>query len=110
SRLRDEMRRWEKVLLARRYQGLADTIESARGRLEQARAHDTRPAARLAEVESDLSRMRLEMTAADEAATRARDAVHAHELEINRRQQQIALDPQPGGMTQILAPERAPAR
>jgi chromosome segregation protein len=110
ARLRDEMRRWEKVLLARRYQGLADTIESARGRLDQARANEAAAAARLAEVESDLSRLRLEMTAADEAATRTRDAVHAHELEINRRQQQIALDTQQGGMLQVRAEELAVER
>ena len=45
ARLRDEMRRWEKVLLARRYQGLADTIESARGRLD--RRAPTKPPPRL---------------------------------------------------------------
>ena len=31
QRLRDELRRWEKVLFARRYRQLAETIESARG-------------------------------------------------------------------------------
>src|SRR5262249_32406143 len=36
-RLRDELRRWEKVLFARKYRQLAETIESARGRLGGAR-------------------------------------------------------------------------
>jgi chromosome segregation protein len=110
GRLRDEMRRWEKVLLARRYQGLAETIESARARLDLARENEASATARLAEVENDLSRMRLEMTAADEAATRARDTVHAQELEINRRQQQIALDTQQGAMLQTRAEELAAER
>jgi chromosome segregation protein len=110
ARLRDEMRRWEKVLLARKYQGLAETIESARARLDQARVNEAGAAARLAEVESDLARMRLELAAADQAATDAREAVHTHELEINRRQQQIALDTQQGEMLQIRAEELAAER
>ena len=36
-RLRDEMRRWEKVLFARRYRTLGEMIESARARLADAR-------------------------------------------------------------------------
>jgi chromosome segregation protein len=110
GRLRDEMRRWEKVLLARKYQGLAETIESARARLEQARENEAGAAARLAEVETDLSRMRLELTSADEVATETRDAMHAHELEINRRQQQIALDTQQAAMLQVRAEELATER
>ncbi len=46
----------------------------------------------MAEVESDLSRLRLELTEADARATAAREAAHACELDINRRQQQIAFD------------------
>ena len=37
TRLRDEMRRWEKVLFARRYRTLSEAIESARARLNEAR-------------------------------------------------------------------------
>ncbi|MEO8682024.1 MAG: chromosome segregation protein SMC [Vicinamibacterales bacterium] len=105
TRLRDEMRRWEKVLFARRYRALSDAIESARGRLAEAREHEAAASARLAEVESDLSRIRLELAAADAAATHAREAVHAHELEINRRQQQIALDTQQADMLHTRAAE-----
>ncbi|HMB81207.1 MAG TPA: AAA family ATPase, partial [Vicinamibacterales bacterium] len=37
QKLRDEARRWEKVLFARKYRQLAETIESARARLTDAR-------------------------------------------------------------------------
>jgi chromosome segregation protein len=105
TRLRDEMRRWEKVLFARRYRALSEAIESARGRLAEARENETAASARLAEVETDLSRIRIELAAADAAATAAREAVHAHELEINRRQQQIALDTQQAAMLHTRAGE-----
>ncbi len=105
ARLRDEMRRWEKVLFARRYRTLGEVIESARGRLHDTRAHETRASARLAEVENELGRLRLELATAEAAAARAREAAHARELEINRRQQQIALDTQQAGMLQARADE-----
>ena len=98
TRLRDEMRRWEKVLFARRYRTLSDAIESARARLSEARTNEAAASARLAEVENELGRIRIELAAADAAATGARETVHAHELEINRRQQQIALDTQQSAM------------
>ncbi len=105
TRLRDEMRRWEKVLFARRYRTLSDAIETARARLQEARTNETSAAARLAEVENDLSRIRIELATADHAATAARETVHGHELEINRRQQQIALDTQQAEMLQARAAE-----
>src|ERR671910_2973964 len=94
TRLRDEMRRWEKVLFARRYRSLSEAIEAAPARLNEARTNEAAASARLAEVENELGRIRLELATADAAATQARETVHAHELEINRRQQQIALDTQ----------------
>jgi chromosome segregation protein len=105
TRLRDEMRRWEKVLFARRYRSLAEAIESARARLHEARTNEAAASARLAEVENDLGRIRIELATADAAATQAREAVHAHELEINRRQQQIALDTQQAEMLKQRADE-----
>ena len=51
QRLRDELRRWEKVLFARKYRQLAETIESARARLAEARERESAAAARVAEVE-----------------------------------------------------------
>ena len=105
SRLRDEMRRWEKVLFARRYRTLSDAIETARTRLQDARTNETAAAARLAEVENDLARIRIELASADATATNARETVHVHELEINRRQQQIALDTQQAEMLRARADE-----
>jgi chromosome segregation protein len=92
QKLRDELRRWEKVLFARKYRQLAETIESARARLAEARERESTAAARLSEVESDLSRMRIELTEAEARATAAREAAHACELSINRQQQQIEFD------------------
>src|SRR5438046_2368364 len=57
-RLRDELRRWEKVLFARKYRQLAETIESARTRLADARERETVAAGRVGAVEADLGRMR----------------------------------------------------
>src|SRR5687767_10998265 len=105
TRLRDEMRRWEKVLFARRYRTLSDAIASARARLNDARTNEAAASARLAEVENELGRIRIELATADESASQARETVHAHELEINRRQQQIALDTQQAEMLLTRADE-----
>jgi chromosome segregation protein len=91
-RLRDELRHSEKVLLARKYRQLADTIESARRRLTEARERESTAAAHVAEIESDLARIRIVLVEAEASATSAREAVHAGELEINRLQQQTAFD------------------
>src|SRR5918993_1403455 len=93
-RLRDELRRWEKVQFANRYRRLAEAIEAARGKLADARARETAAAAHLAEIEASLERLRLELTEADARATSSRETAHARELEIGRLQQQIALDRQ----------------
>ena len=61
QKLRDELRRWEKVLFARKYRQLAETIESARARLGDARERESVAAGRVAEVESDLGRVRIEL-------------------------------------------------
>ena len=92
KRLRDELRRWEKVLFARRYRELAQSIESARSRLTEARERETGAAARLSEVEADLSRLRIEQAEADAHVTRVREDAHARELDINRRQQQLEFN------------------
>jgi chromosome segregation protein len=88
KKLRDELRRWEKVLFARRYRELAQSIEGARTRLTEARERETAAGARLAEVEADLSRLRIEQAEADNRAAGVREDAHARELDINRRQQQ----------------------
>ncbi len=107
ARLRDEMRRWERVLFARRYRVLGEVIESARARLASTREQEVAAAARLAEVENDLGRLRIELATAEAAATSVREAAHGRELEINRRQQQIALDTQQAEMLQARGAELA---
>ena len=92
QKLRDQLRRWEKVLFARKYRQLAETIDSARARLADARERESAAAAHLAGVEADLSRMRIELAEAEARATAAREAAHACELAINRQQQQITFD------------------
>ena len=94
KRLREELRRWEKVQFAQRYRLLGEAIEAARGRLADARARETAAAAHLAEVESTLERLRLELTEADARTTAAREAAHARELSIGRLQQQVTFDRQ----------------
>ncbi len=105
TRLRDEMRRWEKVLFARRYHALADAIETARGRLAEARENEAAAAARLADVETALATLRIEQAEADAVAGRIREDAHARELDINRREQQIALDQQQAAMLDARATE-----
>jgi chromosome segregation protein len=92
QKLRDEMRRWEKVLFARKYRQLAETIASARARLTDARERESAAAARVGEVESTLGRLRIELVEAESAATQSREAAHARELAIARQEQQIAFD------------------
>ncbi|HXD19719.1 MAG TPA: chromosome segregation protein SMC [Vicinamibacterales bacterium] len=94
KRLRDELRRWEKVLFARRYRELAHAIETARASLAAARERETAAAARVAEVEADLARLRIEQAEADRHAASVRERAHAAELDINRRQQQVDFDRQ----------------
>ena len=105
TRLRDEMRRWEKVLFARRYRALGEVIESARARLTDTREHESTAAARLAEVEAILATRRIELAEAEATAASVRETAHARELDINRRQQQIALDGQQAEMLRARGEE-----
>ncbi|MEN3338807.1 MAG: chromosome segregation protein [Acidobacteriota bacterium] len=93
-RLRDELRRWEKVQFARKYRHLGEAIESTRTKLADARAREAGAAAHVAEGEATLERLRLELTEADSRTTAAREAAHASELEIGKLHQQIAFDRQ----------------
>jgi chromosome segregation protein len=92
QKLRDEMRRLEKVLFARKYRQLAETIESARERLAGAREREALASARVLDVEADFGRVRVELVEAETRATAAREETHARELAINRRQQQIVFE------------------
>ncbi len=93
-RLREELRRWEKVQFAQRYRVLGQAIETARTRLADAREREAVAAAHVADVEATLERLRLELAEADSRTTAAREAAHACELEMGRLQQQIAFDKQ----------------
>src|SRR5688572_1549768 len=91
-RLREELRRWEKVQFTQRYRTLGGAIESARARLAQARERETGAAAHLAEIEAAAEALRLELTTADATETEARELAHARELAIGRLQQQVTFD------------------
>jgi chromosome segregation protein len=94
KRLREELRRWEKVQFAARYRSLGAAIDTARTELAAARERETAAAAHLATLEASLERLRLELTDADNTTTAAREAAHARELEIGRLQQQLTFDKQ----------------
>ncbi len=94
KRLRDELRRWEKVLFARKYRVLAEAIEAARAALAGRRAEETAAAARLAAADEDLARTRIELAQAEARAGSLREAAHAREMEIDRRQNQITFNQQ----------------
>jgi len=80
------------VLFARKYRQLAETIESARARLTDARERETVAAGRVGEVEADLGRLRIELVEAETRSTASREAAHARELAITRQEQHIAFD------------------
>ena len=101
QRLRDELRRWEKVLFARRYRELAAAIEATRRRLADAREREQLAAARLTETEAALGTLRIEVAEADGHATSVRDRTHAHELEIGRTEQQVELNRQQIGRSAL---------
>ena len=89
ARLREELRRWEKVQYARKSRALMQAMESASARLDDARAREAGAAAEVAAVEAEHGRQRIELAEADRSATAARDAAHGHELAVDRLRQQI---------------------
>ncbi len=91
-RLREELRRWETLGFARRRRVLVADLSSARTRLEAAREVEEAAAARVAAVEGNRERCRIELTEAESAATGSRDAAHALDLAVERRQQQLTFD------------------
>jgi len=91
-RLRDELRHWEKLLFASRYQDSAGKMEMLRARLSDAHLRDAAAAAAVAEAEANFSRIRISLVDGENDATRARETVHGCELDINRRQQQIEFN------------------
>jgi len=92
GRLRDELRRWEKVLFARRQRVLAQAIAGADARIAQVRADEAAAAARLAERETAVERVRLESAEREREAMRIREGAHVHEVEIGRLESRIEGD------------------
>jgi chromosome segregation protein len=93
-KLREELRQWEKLLFAQRYEVLGSAIHTAREKLAQTRERETVASARVAELEADLERLRIELAEADAKANALRADAHNRELENGRRQQQITFDSQ----------------
>ncbi len=93
-RLREELRRWEKVLFARKSVSLTLSITDAEHRLEASRVRERDAAVQLANLESTEQRMRIELSESDQQATKVRDAAHSRELEVGRHQQQVEFDTQ----------------
>jgi chromosome segregation protein len=91
-RLREELRRWEKVQFVRKSFSLAQAIEDATHRLDATRQREQGALAGVFAMESSHKKLQIELAEADRGATMARDTAHAHELELGRRQQQIEFD------------------
>jgi chromosome segregation protein len=94
KRLREELRRWEKVLFAERYRVLARDLESARSRLAERHEAATAAAAQLSAAEEQLARTRLDFAQAEARANEVRETAHARELEIDRRQNSLSFSEQ----------------
>ncbi len=105
KRLRDELRHWEKVLFAGRYREAAAKIESLRTQQADAHIRESSAAAAVGAADADFSRVRLSLVDADAKATAAREAVHACELDINTRSQQIEFNRQQIDATGVRAGE-----
>jgi chromosome segregation protein len=94
KRLREGLRRWEKVLFAERYRVLARDLESARARLAERHEAATAAAATLSAAEERLARTRLDLAQAEAHANAVRETAHARELEIDRRQNSVSFSEQ----------------
>ncbi len=92
--LREDLRRWEKVQIAGTSAAVDQVIEETGQRLDDARAREQAAAAHVAELETAHERHRIEQAEADRAATAAREAAHAHELNARRLEQQIEFEKQ----------------
>lgn len=93
-RLREELRRWEKVLFAKKSVALMKTIELTDHRLNDARVQEEKIVAELAGLENLHELSRVELAEVTQSATAARNAAHTHELAVERLQQRIEFDKQ----------------
>ncbi len=93
-RLRDELRRWQRVSFARRSRTLQRATAAAERRLGEASAQAQAAASALASREATRERLRLELVEAEQAAGAVRETAHERELAIERCQHQIEYDGQ----------------
>ena len=91
-RLREELRRWEKVHFARSSLALRAAIEEADRRLEESRVRQRAAASRLADLEGAEATLRSALAEADQAAGATRDEAHERQLDLDRRRQRIEFD------------------
>lgn len=94
SRLREELRRWEKVHFARKSRDLRSSIEAVNKRINEEHEAEQRATSKLTGMEASEERMRLELVEADRTVVAARDEAHQRELEVDRQQQRIDFDRQ----------------
>jgi chromosome segregation protein len=92
KRLREELRTWEQVHFARRYDALGQEIAAADAQWHAAREREVTAAAEVASLEAALEALRLGLVATESEATSTRERAHAKELDIGRRQQQIEFE------------------
>ena len=93
-RLREELRRWEKVHLARSSLALRAAIEDADRRLDESRSRERASTARVADLEEAEAKLRTALAEADQAAGATRDEAHRRQLDLDRRRQRIEFDRQ----------------
>jgi chromosome segregation protein len=89
GRLREELRRWEKMLFARRYRVLSQQVESARARLAEAAGREAEAGQRVVECERQAGAARAALLLTEEQLTAARERMHARELDHDRHRQQL---------------------
>ena len=94
QRFRDELRRWETVLIGRRHRALVAALELTTGRLTAARARQCEVGAAVSARDEALASRRAELAEREGGALAAREDAHARELDVRRHQQQIAFDRQ----------------
>ena len=93
-RLRDELRRWQRVAFARQSRTLQAAADEAERRLAEAAAHVQGAAAALSGLEAARERLRLELAEAERKAGAVRDTAHQRELAIDRCRHRIEYDGQ----------------
>ena len=93
-RLREELRRWEKVHFARSSLALRAAIEEADRRLDESRMRERAAASRLRDLEGAEAKLRSALAEADQAAGSTREEAHERQLDLDRRRQRIEFDRQ----------------